>query len=72
LPDWATTAANASPFTQTLRLARDALLEGASWGGKWGQLVLLVGMGAVCALVGLGSMAGGLAWAKRSGTLAHY
>jgi ABC-2 type transport system permease protein len=72
LPGWATALASASPFTQTLRLSRRALLEGASWAGSWGPLLLLVGMGAACALIGLASMAGGLAWAKRSGTLAHY
>jgi ABC-2 type transport system permease protein len=71
-PSWASGAANLSPFTQTLRLARRALLGGATWSGNWRQLLMLVGMGVACAFLGLGSVAGGLARARRSGTLAHY
>jgi ABC-2 type transport system permease protein len=71
-PSWATAAAKLSPFTQAVRLVRHALLGGATWVGNWVPLVTLVVMALACALLGLASVAGGLARARRSGTLAHY
>jgi ABC-2 type transport system permease protein len=71
-PGWAVWIANVSPFTYTLRLSRDALLRGTSWGSGIGRLALLLGMAGLFAALGLGFIAGGLARARRSGTLAQY
>jgi ABC-type polysaccharide/polyol phosphate export permease len=71
-PGWAVWIADISPFTHTLRVARDALLEGRSWASGLGEVGLLVGMAVVFAALGIGFIAGGLAWARRSGTLAQY
>jgi ABC-2 type transport system permease protein len=71
-PGWATWIANISPFTRTLKLARGALLQGTGWAESAGVLAVLVLMAAAFAAAGFAFMAGGLAWAKRSGTLAQY
>jgi ABC-2 type transport system permease protein len=71
-PHWVAGLAEISPFTLTLRVAREALLTGASWGSGAARVSLLAVLAVVFALLGVGFIGGGLAWAKRSGTLAQY
>jgi ABC-2 type transport system permease protein len=72
LPDWADTVAALSPFTHALRLAREAILEGASWSESWGSLMLLGALAVAFAAFGVGALAMSLRWARRRGALARY
>jgi ABC-2 type transport system permease protein len=72
LPGWLESLANLSPATQTLRLARDAMLDGAPWSSSWLNLAILVGMAAVYGSLALVTLAAGLRRARKTGGLAQY
>lgn len=72
LPGWLQTLARASPFTHTVEVVRAALLEGASTAERLNQLFLLSAMAFAYIGLGAAALAGALARARRTGSLAQY
>jgi ABC-2 type transport system permease protein len=72
LPEWAQWLGEASPFTQTLRLVRQAVLRGVSWGDSGWTLLLLVMLAVLFGGLGVAALGLGITWARRNGSLAQY
>ena len=72
LPGWFRTLSVLSPFTQTLRLTRAALLESAGWASSAGRLGLLAAMALVWVGLGVWALTFGLHRARRTGSLSQY
>ena len=64
--------ADAQRLRQAQGVARGALLQGVTWGESLVRMAALVAMAGVFGVLGVAFIAGGLAWARRSGTLAQY
>lgn len=72
LPGWFRLLSDLSPFTQTLRLARAAVFERASWGDSSGALAVLAVMAVAFGSLGIWVLALGLRRARRTGGLTQY
>jgi ABC-2 type transport system permease protein len=72
LPGWLRWISSASPFTQTVKVARAALLEGRGWSHLWPSLAALLALTVAFVALGLVAMAAALARARKTGTLAQY
>ena len=72
LPGWLQAISWLSPFTLTLSLIRDALLEQRAWGESWGALAGVSVAAIAYVTLGLVALAAGLRHAKRVGTLGGY
>jgi ABC-2 type transport system permease protein len=69
LPHWMQWISTISPATYALRGIRDAILNGASLGDRWGDLWPLLVLGAVAIPLGLLVFRAGERYAKRHGKL---
>jgi ABC-2 type transport system permease protein len=72
LPGWFRALANVSPYTQTLRLIRSAVLEAGGWADGASTLVVLAVMALGYGGIGIGALALGLRHARRTGSLGQY
>ena len=72
LPGWVRAMAELSPFTHMLRLARAALLEGASFGQSGGRLGALALVAVAFAAAGAGAMTLAFRIGRRTGALVRY
>jgi ABC-2 type transport system permease protein len=72
LPGWFRALANVSPYTQTLRLIRSAVLEAGGWADAASTLIVLAVMALGYGAIGIGTLAVGLRHARRTGSLGQY
>jgi ABC-2 type transport system permease protein len=72
LPGWFRALANVSPYTQTLRLIRSAVLEAGGWADAASTLIVLAVMALGYGAIGIGALALGLRHARRTGSLGQY
>jgi len=72
LPTWFRVLAALSPYTQTLRLIRTALLEGGGWADGASTLIVLAVMALGYGGFGIAALALGLRHARRTGSLGQY
>jgi ABC-2 type transport system permease protein len=72
LPGWFRVLADLSPYTQTLRLIRTALLEGGGWADGASTLVILALMALGYGAIGVTALALGLRHGRRTGSLGQY
>lgn len=72
LPGWFRTLADLSPYTQTLRLIRSAVLEAGGWADGASTLIVLAVMALGYGAIGIGALALGLRHARRTGSLGQY
>lgn len=72
LPGWFRALANVSPYTQTLRLIRSAVLEAGGWADGASTLIVLAVMALGYGAIGIGALALGLRHARRTGSLGQY
>jgi hypothetical protein len=61
-----------SPYTQTLRLIRSAVLEAGGWADAASTLIVLAVMALGYGEIGIGALALGLRHARRTGGLGQY
>jgi ABC-2 type transport system permease protein len=72
LPTWFRVLANLSPYTQTLRLIRTALLQGGGWADGASTLIILALMALGYGAIGVTALALGLRHGRRTGSLGQY
>jgi ABC-2 type transport system permease protein len=72
LPAWVLRLAQLSPLTQSLELARAAILEGASWSSSWDTLGILCLMVIAYGGLGVATLATGLRRARQGGSLSQF
>lgn len=72
LPTWFRVFADLSPYTQTLRLIRTALLEGGGWADGTSTLIVLALMALGYGGLGITALALGLRHGRRTGSLGQY
>jgi len=72
LPGWFRALADLSPYTQTLRLIRTALLEGGGWADGASALIILALMALGYGALGITALALGLRHGRRTGSLGQY
>lgn len=72
LPAWLRFLAGLSAATWTLRLVREAILEGAGWAATWRGLFVLLGLAGVYGVVAVAVLRLALTRARRTGVLAQY
>jgi ABC-2 type transport system permease protein len=72
LPTWLRFLAGLSAATWTLRIVREAVLEGAGWDSTWPGIVVLVVMAVVYGVVAVSVLRLALRRARRTGVLAQY
>lgn len=72
LPGWFRALAQFSPFTQALRITREAVLAAAGWEDEGARLAALLGMAVFYVSLGIWALALGLRHARRTGSLSGY